>query len=72
MKVQAIVISNFMCLLNSFVFQGKFPIFLCSWLEKKGFKLVLHVDKTITLNLAMLTALMQYHLNTAILFLLLG
>ena len=39
---------------------------------EKCCKLVLHVDKTIILNLAMMTIMMHVHLNTAILFLLLG
>ena len=71
MKVQAIVISNFSVSFKFVCFQGKFPIFVV-FLAGEGFKLVLHVDKTIILNLAMLTTIMQCHLNTAILFLLLG
>ena len=35
-------------------------------------KLVLHVDKTIILNCAMMTIMIHVHVNTAILFLLLG
>ena len=38
---------------------------------EKCCKLVLHVDKTIILNLTMMTLMMHVHLNTAILFLLL-
>ena len=45
------------------VFWGNFPIFVLMAGEKCC-KLVLHVDKTIILSLAMMTVMMHAHLNT--------
>ena len=63
----------FQCLQNSIVFLGNFTIFCAhEWRKMLCCKLVLDVDKKIILNLAMMTIMMHFHLNTAILFLLLG
>ena len=68
--MRAIAISYFSVSLKFDFFRENF-IFFVLMAGEKCCKLVLHVDKTIILNLAMMTIMMHVHLNTAILFLLL-
>ena len=62
----------FFCVFKIRLFFREIFLFFVLMAGEKCCKLVLHVDKTIILNLAMMTIIMHFYLNTAILFLLLA